>query len=721
MKLETGCTPVGRSFTGCLLYVIVAGSLLTAPAFAAPPVANSSFDRLHAQDLSLFAAREDGGRVAETAIRRIESGYLGLLDRDPKDDRTAEALGDFYGRWGWKIVSPSPAALRLVAGSQNPVRLALQLAPWPSSKNVPPSTSLLVAALAARPEAVALWLAAAESGGHPAWSIALAEEAVRRLSQKGEGGEHRRLTAAAAELELRYEIDSGLLSRAAARLNELPAGVRAIVESGESGPVQAVMEGLAWNGELRDVRLDLALLRLAAGDMPALPPPAKVEPGSFDESWRQLLQLSQEPSKDDPFDLFVSVVTLSWDVENIGLDAGHLKLAAQVARREHYGAFAAFFERSAAHYLRESLASSAPELAGGVVPPALAAAVPKLAQEISAEANRLEESAGHTEAETNAALGPDPAAEVIDRLLREPRLSPWAERPLPAGLKPCDPDSEAPRAEEAWAALPASFELVRFERSGSRIVAVGQSQDYDWVGPYAEGAYWVILSSDGGATWSHPLYTGLRVGEPYEVCPASDLTLLARDHLQVEAKNTGTEDNLYLDIPLESLTRDSDGDGLTDLAEERLLTDPFAADTDQDGVPDGQDSLPQVAMEPGGSAVNLAMAALFQRISSDQGWAGSGTPAPLGDQTYFWIGDRQLFRAVAMPTVRLVVLTRNERQRAEAKLGPFWAFEQDLFVLDRSARHAFAVWSAPMHGEVVRLEESGGVWSAEQVTDWHSF
>lgn len=37
---------------------------------------------------------------------------------------------------------------------------------------------------------------------------------------------------------------------------------------------------------------------------------------------------------------------------------------------------------------------------------------------------------------------------------------------------------------------------------------------------------------------------------------------------------------------------DPDGDGLSNLAESRLRTDPFVADTDRDGFPDGLDSNP---------------------------------------------------------------------------------------------------------------------------------
>ena len=45
-------------------------------------------------------------------------------------------------------------------------------------------------------------------------------------------------------------------------------------------------------------------------------------------------------------------------------------------------------------------------------------------------------------------------------------------------------------------------------------------------------------------------------------------------------------------LPLALYARDSDNDGLTDMEEAALLTDPFRDDTDGDGVIDGQDSSP---------------------------------------------------------------------------------------------------------------------------------
>ena len=44
----------------------------------------------------------------------------------------------------------------------------------------------------------------------------------------------------------------------------------------------------------------------------------------------------------------------------------------------------------------------------------------------------------------------------------------------------------------------------------------------------------------------------------------------------------------------------------------------------------------------------------------------------------------------------------------------------DLFVLDHAGHRAYAIWSTPLWGGTVRLEEVDGSWRAEEVTSWIS-
>jgi hypothetical protein len=67
---------------------------------------------------------------------------------------------------------------------------------------------------------------------------------------------------------------------------------------------------------------------------------------------------------------------------------------------------------------------------------------------------------------------------------------------------------------------------------------------------------------------------------------------------------------------LEDLRRDQDGDGLTDLEEERLLTDAWDRDTDGDGTADGDDRSPLGAMQPQEAADHVWVAAYRQVVAA---------------------------------------------------------------------------------------------------------
>jgi hypothetical protein len=60
-----------------------------------------------------------------------------------------------------------------------------------------------------------------------------------------------------------------------------------------------------------------------------------------------------------------------------------------------------------------------------------------------------------------------------------------------------------------------------------------------------------------------------------------------------------------LEIDLDRMLRDSDGDGLTDVEEARLGLRPDSADTDGDGLHDGDDSAPDFAMRSGKSSADF--------------------------------------------------------------------------------------------------------------------
>jgi hypothetical protein len=689
----------------------------------------------------------------EQEIRRIESEFIFLLNQAPDDPRIAAEVGWFYnGDWLSRV--PSPALLDLVARSADPIRLADRLTEHGYSRA---TAEILFAALAVDPKPAELWQRAAQLTSDPAWKIALLEESYRRLPAGEDGRPTEPGATLFAEELLDAQLNAGLTARAMATFQSLAPEVRSRIERGSTGRVEAEAAGLPFADRWRDVRRPLAAAYLVTGDLKAAAglaarmepaPDAKVrtEPEvRAGEIARRLLARWLSSSPEDPFELLITA--LAAEEERSGTESLAL---ARLAERERYPAIAAY----SLELLAQDRSEPPFEPARGVLARVRASAdatrgeLEKLRLSLADEARADREAA-------RTAFGPDPAAAAVSRLLRAPAAVRFAERPLPGGIAPVElaPDQIAKlqKATTAGMKLPAGFGLIRAERQGDRAAALGVAQDYDPVGEVSSGAYWVLLSSDGGRTWDPPLYTGLRVNQPYVARAVSRLPLLAGDHLQMEVEIAEldpskivfppvllepkrTAKGLYLDIPLELLQKDSDGDGLTDLAEERLLTDPESRDTDGDGLEDGVDPLPNVPFRREGppSASARALAAfLADTWNVDRAAIIEGIPAgprPLccvkdrvrtvDEKTLFLIADRGLFSALE-PTKRVVVLTADEAEAAEKKFGPFFPQRLGLFVFDRSGRRAYVVWDASWQGGQTLLEEQAdGTWKAEPTESW---
>ncbi len=690
-------------------------------------------------------------------IRRVESEFIALLNRTlnrtPDSTGIADELSWFYGRW-WVLNPPAPALLDLVARAPDPARLALRL-----QKNTgsPAGAQILLAALAARPEPAVLWHEAAQSIDEGPWKVAFLEEAYRRLVASSQGRPADPAVATSiAESWIGTQLDLGLAPQAIATLQSLPPAVRSRIEKGTTGKVESKAGGLPFHGELRDLRVSLAAAYLLAGDPKAAAGwIAKIAPDPTTREFsdektleltRQVLSRWLRPSPEDPFDLLTSFLA-----SHVFLPRGTgPRAVARFAERERYPAVAAY----CLEFLVALSSSGIPFEPSRGVPPRVRAAAESLRGEIEKLGQSLVEEVRADRDAARIGFGADASVSTVSRLLRaEPGIR-FSEQPLPAGLAPVElAPAELEKRQKAIAAelkLPPDFGVVRVERQGERVAAIGVSQAYDPVGEVSSGAYWVLLSSDGGQTWTAPLYTGLRINQPYVARRASKLPLLAEGRLQVEVeiaeldpakiffppvrlRPKRTAQGLYLDIPLDLLQQDSDGDGLTDLAEERLLTDPGSRDTDGDGLEDAVDPLPAVPLSrEAPSAQARALAAFVASLwNVDQTAIIEGIPDRPGalccakgevrqgsDRTTFLVADRGLFTALR-PGKRLVVLTAGEADAAQKKFGPFYPQRLQAFFFDRSGRRGYAVWSASWQGGQVRLEENGdGTWKAEPTSEW---
>lgn len=201
--------------------------------------------------------------------------------------------------------------------------------------------------------------------------------------------------------------------------------------------------------------------------------------------------------------------------------------------------------------------------------------------------------------------------------LRDPRFPSCTVSALPPAYRrrvTAEVDADALRREVS---MPLPDSAVTAARApGDREIAIYLSSALDPRSELGDLGYRVRVRAPGGA--EEDLALGLTALRPLVLAHNPMIPLLDRgeegDVVQVEAELRALDDQSVDFEPaegttggvrtvrdgrerlvrcrLEDLRRDQDGDGLTDLAEERLLTDAWDPDTDGDGTRDGDDRSP---------------------------------------------------------------------------------------------------------------------------------
>lgn len=299
--------------------------------------------------------------------------------------------------------------------------------------------------------------------------------------------------------------------------------------------------------------------------------------------------------------------------------------------------------------------------------------------------------------------------------------------------------------------LPASFEPVRVERQGPEVVAVCLSGAADPGGEVSRGGYWLLRSKDGGGTWSNPLYLGFQMHQPYVVKTEGRLPMLMADTLRLEVdveeldpesitfppialRSRREAHGLYVTIPFETLERDRDGDGLTDLLEARLRTDPAKADTDGDGLSDRFDDFPQVSARAEPHALAPIVVDLLKKL---MGYERAGIVEPMrkggdsldlllrdrhaasaGSLLFTFIeGDAALFRGLRVDG-QVIVLAEEEVRDLRARYGPMFPLSFPDILVSPDGTRAMVEWSAGWTGGTYLYRKVKGRWVAKDLGQW---
>lgn len=304
--------------------------------------------------------------------------------------------------------------------------------------------------------------------------------------------------------------------------------------------------------------------------------------------------------------------------------------------------------------------------------------------------------------------------------------------------------------------LPVSeYQIVRYAKENGERQIVYLSSALDAPGEIPAYGYWFQQTIDGGKTWGEPIYLGIIQHFPYVVVARSKLPMITGGtlNLEVEAREIDSrsisfppvgltlrreERNLYLSFNLETLRRDSDSDGLTDLVEHRLQMNPMSSDSDNDGLEDARDPLPLTTFDPDAPMADKELAyAILSAIVGYERQAivvsprsageefdlvdmiGGGRPPSISDGSVFLVSAPEKFAGVRTP-FRLFVFSDDDVERLNADSAPFYpAGVRSMFKRVDGSEY-YIIWSASWTGGEFVVRCNAGKCETEVVSEWVS-
>jgi hypothetical protein len=294
----------------------------------------------------------------------------------------------------------------------------------------------------------------------------------------------------------------------------------------------------------------------------------------------------------------------------------------------------------------------------------------------------------------------------------------------------------------------ANESIVALSPRAQRMFAVSVSQDVDPRGEVSAGGYWLHLSSDQGQHWEGPYYLGFAHQFPYVVQSASRVPAFDGDRVQIEVERREVDESTitfppvglrakavatdrFLSVDVTAVKRDSDGDGLTDLLEEKLVLDPMSRDTDGDGLSDRDDPLPLHPRGPDdatgevGTLLSRLLPSLLGGLTPIQQSAAAGNesstmssqPSPLASQRTLFV-EVTRWPLPHAAGIRMVSLSPAMLTKYRAKFGATYPMRFPDIAFDRTRQRALILYSFGWSGGSMVAEWKDGKWELRQLSSW---
>ncbi|WP_379969441.1 hypothetical protein [Epilithonimonas sp. UC225_85] len=306
-------------------------------------------------------------------------------------------------------------------------------------------------------------------------------------------------------------------------------------------------------------------------------------------------------------------------------------------------------------------------------------------------------------------------------------------------------------------------EVIKSERKDNKWAILYYDFKYDELLRFGAG-YWLAFSSDNGKTWRYN-YTGLSEKNNFVFKSNSKQPLWKDDnHIQIEAdiirmtdpmghplppEYEVVRDNALVIMDINEILKDSDNDGLNDITEKKLLMNPNSADTDNDGIPDGEDTNPRFKSDsneftilyeglmygnyemkgrfyPGEFDIDISNPKLISKSDIQKNIKDSEIDSSKMEDVFstvsFIVTDDENLQQINPPNNTVIVMTekeyeeykkQNNSQLIKENISPLFQCDKakDTFILRKSASYS---------GETYKIIRTKKGWKVKTVSSWIS-
>jgi len=242
--------------------------------------------------------------------------------------------------------------------------------------------------------------------------------------------------------------------------------------------------------------------------------------------------------------------------------------------------------------------------------------------------------------------------------------------------------------------IPLYYLINQYKRDSLEVILYEDDCYDDFV--WGESGYWIAIKENH--IWNK-YYTGLSANTPIHIKTNSKLCLIKdKNTIQIESalirliepamlpvgppQYELIKDGLVLNIDLNKIKLDSDGDGLTDIEEDKMMLNPNNNDTDSDGIDDFHD------LNPRFKSVQNEKALIFESIINEYQFhffnndsiipKDFEVPLILADEntnTYLIITNNPDIQGIRSIKNRYIIMTKNEYKIHKEK---YWNTFQEV-------------------------------------------